>query len=147
MKKLTWQSKLIIFVTIILGFLILCDTAWIKSVDIRLTHHLNPQNNDVVMTSIADGYHEECYQSHLEEKYELIDSKTTWSCFDQCEIPYNKLGPGMDIRSGTEIKTGKNHYWDNICIEKCMAKPIKPYINYWNETVCDKMILVKEVKQ
>ncbi len=95
--------------------------------------------------SAFSGYHEECYQSHLEGKYELREPAIR-DCYDACSL-YSII----DTSNDTEIAQYCDEEgfcfvarYDVSCFYKCVDN-LKPYIYYWNETACDKTILVKDM--
>jgi hypothetical protein len=91
------------------------------------------------LNAIPLGYHEECWQSHPEEKYEIRDYKICGFDVSPSIHPVGIVTSYGDCPKNATLtlyyaypdKGGKASY------------SVPPYIYYWNETICDKTILVK----
>ena len=86
------------------------------------------------------GWREECYESVVEEKYKLIETNKEQDCVEICDV-------GVDCeQKENEQEIFCKVYFENLdCYYDCTNVSLQPYIHYWNETVCVKKVLVKEV--
>lgn len=94
-----------------------------------------------------EGWTEQCYENVTVEKYKVIENNPSL-CMDGCTP--EKLC--MLVESGSDANGMVKYYSlnctyipDITCKVACMAE--KPHIQFYNETICTKKILVKEVGQ
>lgn len=80
-----------------------------------------------------DGWVEECAESEVVERYTIIEPYTFDVCMTECTIVKEHFGcryPIADCKLYCE-RISKN----------------KPTIEYWNETICTKWMLVKHIDE
>jgi len=83
------------------------------------------------------GWTEECIENKTIENWQLIEPDM--DCATVCEIETKCKDTGQGITCSLSM------YGDRInCFEECRTAE-KPYIRWWNETVCTKKMLVKEI--
>lgn len=141
---------LIAFSVIVCGFRLFCVMEQRFS-DIKSELGLN---DGVSISPISDttpkGWQQECIETKQIERYELVEPlKGANSVYNYCidSICY-------DVQSCIDHFSNTNNL-DDVpfcfqqarCILKCTEENDnkKPYLNFWNETVCVKYTLVKEV--
>ena len=97
------------------------------------------------------GYHEECFENTTVEKYEITQPVTTEQfCEPVChfEIDCQKFALENNIPS-ENCSRNDNHGCLQICSsfysQTPEGKTTKPYLTFWNETVCTKTILVRDL--
>jgi len=106
------------------------------STTILITIYLTNVESKVV------GFHEECAEWKTIEKYELKKD----NCLERCHCA---MEPDLHCRKLLLLENGSignidGYYCYATCDENDETN--KPYLKFWNETICTKVTLIKEVE-
>lgn len=148
-KKWSTNPKFTALLTLILSsYVIFFSLAHVGDVRLSLLEQQNVGLN-------LSGFREECFETKLVEKYELVDK---WSRTDKIDCLQNCGGSLKYCHYNEFIDTmflcspeGSSVLNKTVvaCFEQCKSKydfnNFKPFVRFFNESVCVKKFLVKSV--
>lgn len=112
--------------------------------DIKVNTHINELDDKInVITRQQpnfEGWTEKCITEIIVERYELVEqAEDNYDAYCQT---YQKCLEDFDDEIGCDTLDGCKLLYKNHRNEMHYEKP---YIHFWNETVCTEMILIKKL--
>lgn len=130
-KKSIDSGNCIFYIVIACGFVML-----LLGAGLQINH-----NNIEKLETKFEGYQEECLEYETVEKHKVINDVESYCRRDNaCYFE--------PVYDGDDIVAHLNYCWDEgnySEFEKCLEQHPKPFLEFYNETVCVKQGLVRGV--